>query len=78
MDTGKKLLSLSPATEAVRNYCVPLEECTERPLRMAHSRVAQALRETVRVLRIMVSLHSAEDYPSVLRLYGLESLPATE
>jgi hypothetical protein len=78
METEKKPSALSPATATVRNYHAGLEERARRTVRMVRSEVGRALQETSRVLRIMVSLHSAEDYPSVLRLYGLESSPSIE
>jgi hypothetical protein len=59
MGSNKKLLFLSPATVTLGNYHASLKERAERPVRMARSEVARALQETVRVLRIVVSLHSA-------------------
>jgi hypothetical protein len=78
METDKRLLSLSPATGTDRNYHAPLKGRAEQAIRMAGTEVARALQETLRVLRIMVSLHSTNDYPTILRLYGLESSPSTE
>jgi hypothetical protein len=34
--------------------------------------VARAFQDATRVIRIMIFLHSAQDFPSILRLYGLE------
>lgn len=41
----------------------------------ARSEMAKAWQNTVRVLRIMIFLHSAEDLSCVLRLYGIEQEP---
>jgi len=38
------------------------------------AKAASAVREAAHVFRIMVSLHSAKDFPSVLRLYGIETV----
>jgi hypothetical protein len=35
--------------------------------------VARAGQDAVHVLRVMIFLHSAKDFPSVLKLYGLEN-----
>jgi hypothetical protein len=78
MDADERPLSLSPATRTVRSYHVRFEDHVERAIRMALSGITLALGETVRVLRIMVSLHSAEDFTSVLKLYGLESPPNSD
>ena len=43
--------------------------------RLAHKISVEAVktvREAVRVLKIMILLHSAKDFPSVLKLYGAE------
>ena len=47
----------------------------ERAIRTAGIEVARSAREAVRVLRIAIFLHSAEDFSSVLRLYGIEDSP---
>jgi hypothetical protein len=39
------------------------------------SEVVKAWQNAVRVLRIMIFLHSAEDLSCVLRLYGIEQEP---
>jgi ribosomal protein L31E len=59
MESYKRLLFLPPATVTVENYHASLKERAERAVRMARSEVARPLQETVRVLRIMVSIHSA-------------------
>jgi len=38
------------------------------------AKAASAMREAADVFRIMVCLHSAKDFPSVLRLYGIQTV----
>ena len=45
---------------------------------MASMKVARAAQEAAHVLRIIVFLHSAKDFSSVLRLYGMEESSETE
>jgi hypothetical protein len=40
--------------------------------------VARAVQDAARVLRIVIFLHSAKDFSSVLRLYGIENPSETE
>ena len=40
--------------------------------------VARAGQDAVCVLRVMIFLHSAKDFPSVLKLYGMEYLGLKE
>jgi hypothetical protein len=47
-------------------------------VRKASIEAARAMRDTARVLRVMIFLHSAKDFPSVLRLYGIENSSKTE
>jgi hypothetical protein len=54
---------------------VDIVKCAIRTGRME---VAKAVQETACVFRIMIFLHSAKDFPSVLRLYGIEGSPGTE
>jgi hypothetical protein len=44
----------------------------------ASEEVGRAVQEAAHVLRIMVFLHSTKDFPSVLRLYGMEVSSETE
>jgi len=50
----------------------------KRALRTAGKEAARAVQDTVHVLRVMIFLHSAKDFPSVLRLYGIENSSGTE
>lgn len=38
------------------------------------AKAASAVREAAHVFRIMICLHSAKDFPSVMRLYGIETV----
>jgi hypothetical protein len=50
----------------------------KRALRTAGKEVARAVQDAVHVLKVMIFLHSAKDFPSVLRLYGIENSSGTE
>jgi hypothetical protein len=50
----------------------------KRAIRRAGMEVAKAVQETARVFRIMIFLHSAKDFPSILRLYGIEGSSGAE
>jgi hypothetical protein len=45
----------------------------KRAIQTASMEVARALQEAAHVLRIMIFLHSAQDFPSVLKLYGIKN-----
>jgi len=47
-------------------------------VRTAGLEIARAFQGGVHLLRIIVFLHSAKDFPSVLRLYGIEDSSETE
>ena len=58
-----------------------LECMTMEGRRFAHKISVEAvktLRDAVRVFRIMVFLHSAKDFSSVLKLYGAEDPSVTD
>jgi len=64
-----------------RKLGMKLECMTMEGRRFAHKISAEAvktLRDAVRVLRIVVFLHSAKDFPSVLKLYGAEDSSVTD
>lgn len=42
----------------------------KRAIRTARTEVARDAQEAVHVLKIMIFLHSAQDFESILRLYG--------
>jgi hypothetical protein len=50
----------------------------KRAVRTAGLEIARAFQGAVHLLRIIVFLHSAKDFPSVLRLYGIEDSSETE
>jgi hypothetical protein len=50
----------------------------KRAFRTTRMKVGRAAQDTARVLRIVIFLHSAKDFPSVLRLYGIEESSVTE
>jgi hypothetical protein len=49
-----------------------------RALRTAGKEAARAVQDAVHVIKVMMFLHSAKDFPSVLRLYGMENPSGTE
>jgi hypothetical protein len=48
---------------------MPRRRCAESTV----GRIGKALQEASRIFRIAVFLHSAQDFPTILRLYGLEN-----
>ncbi len=57
------------------------ERATESDKRFAHrvkARVQNTVHDAVHVLRIMVFLHSAKDFSSVLKLYEMEDSSGIE
>ena len=66
---GERLLNRA------RKLNMKLECMAMEGRRLAHKISVEAVktaREAVRVLKIMILLHSAKDFPSVLKLYGAE------
>jgi hypothetical protein len=53
-------------------YYPLLEERVKQTVRTAKREAVHAVQEAGRIFRIVVFLHSANDFPSVLRLYGIE------
>jgi hypothetical protein len=53
-------------------------DAEKRAFRTARMTVGRAAHDTARVLRIVIFLHSAKDFPSVLRLYGIEESSVAE
>jgi hypothetical protein len=52
-------------------------DCTGSSVHTISKKVAKAIIESAHVFRIMVCLHSAKDFPSVLRIYGIENISKT-
>lgn len=77
VDAERELNSVSASSGRLETHHAPLEKRVESPTRTG-VRVARAMHEAAQVLRIIVSLHSAKDFTSVLRLYGLEGSVQTE
>lgn len=50
----------------------------KRALRTAGKEAAKTVQDAVHVLKVMIFLHSAKDFPSVLRLYGIENSSGTK
>jgi len=46
----------------------------KRTVQKVSMEVARSLQDSAQVFRIMIFLHSAKDFPSVLKLYGIERL----
>ena len=49
-----------------------------RAFQRARTAVERAAQDAARVLRIIVFLHSAKDFPTVLRLYGVKESSVTQ
>jgi hypothetical protein len=79
MDKSK--MSISLETEPMKKVMmgwISLGECAKRAIRTVRLEVSKAVQDAARILRIIVFLHSAEDFPSVLRLYGIEECSDTK
>ena len=48
-------------------------DAEKRFIRKVSKEVVRAGQDAAHVLRVMIFLHSAKDFPSVLRLYGMEN-----
>jgi hypothetical protein len=65
-------------TEKVAMKFKNVIDAEKRVIRTASTEIARAMRNSVRVFRIIIFLHSAKDFPSVLRLYGVEVSSETD
>jgi len=77
MDTSKLSISSTTAMEKATTDHFLLTS-TKGYVHAVSTKAASAMRETAHIFRIMVFLHSAKDFRSVLRLYGVESASETE
>jgi hypothetical protein len=72
-DTSKTSTSLSASImNKVATFHLRLGERVTCSFRTARMEVGRAVQDAARIIRIMTSLHSAKDFQSVLRLYGIE------
>jgi hypothetical protein len=75
MDTRKIPISLlATAKKKATTYLFPSGERTKRAFRAASAEVAITVRGVAHVFRIIIFLRFAKDFPSILKLYGVESL----
>jgi len=51
--------------------------CEGSSVHAISKKAATAMREMAHIFRIMICLHSAKDFPSVLRIYGIENTSKT-
>ncbi|MGA2767300.1 MAG: hypothetical protein ABSF24_03170 [Candidatus Bathyarchaeia archaeon] len=74
MDKDRISTSLSAATimNKVTTYHPHPGDCAKRAVQTACTEVARAVQGTVRIFKIIIFLHSAKDFPSILRLYAIE------
>jgi len=75
MDTRK--ISISPLATAKKKATVhlfPFGERAKRAVQAACAEVAITVRDVAHVFRIIIFLRFAKDFPSILKLYGVESL----
>lgn len=73
MDKSKMPISLSAAMKKVTSRLFLFGERTKCAVRTGSLEVAKDLQDAARVLRIMIFLRFTKDFPSVLRLYGIEN-----
>jgi hypothetical protein len=69
-DVSKSLMTAMEKTTS--NHL--LSGCSNRNVSTFSAKAASAVREVADVFRIMVCLHSAKDFPSVLRLCRIETV----
>jgi len=75
MDTRE--ISISPLVTAKKKATVhvfPSGERKKRAFRAASAEIAITVRDAAHVFRIIIFLRFAKDFPSILKLYGIESL----
>jgi hypothetical protein len=53
-------------------------DAVKRAVGKVRAEVGSAIRDAVRVFRIAILLHSAKDFPSALKLYGIEDSSQNE
>jgi hypothetical protein len=78
---NKSKMSISLETETTRKVMmgwISFGERAKRAIRTVRLEVSNAVQDAAHILRIIVFLHSAEDFPSVLRLYGIEECSETQ
>ena len=78
---GKNTVStllLMARTRKAKTCHILFAERVKGAARTARFEVVRALQDIVRVLRITIFLHSAKDFSSVLRLYGIDEPSRTE
>jgi hypothetical protein len=66
---------------ATRKLGMKLDYVTMEGRQFAHKirvEAVKTVREAVHIFRIMVFLHSAQDFPAVLKLYGAEDSSAAD
>lgn len=75
MDEKRLSISLPQiaTTKGVLAYCLHFAEDVIRALDMFRLEVARSARDMTRLVRVMILLHSTEDYESLLRLYGIKN-----
>jgi len=74
MDTRKIPISLLATAKKAAVRLFPFGERAKRAVQAAWAEVAGTVRDVAHVLRIMIFLRFAKDFPSILKLYGVESL----
>lgn len=65
-------------TESVTTKFKSIIDAEKRAIQKASMEVARAAQDAARVVRIIIFLHSVKDFPSVLRLYGIEESSEAE
>lgn len=75
MEPRKTSISpLATAKKKATDYLFPLGERVKRAFQVACAEVAGTVRDGTHMFRIMIFLRFAKDFPSILKLYGVESL----
>jgi hypothetical protein len=74
MDKSKMLISSRATMSKIATCNTSFGGRAKHAIRTANMKVAKAVKDSAHILRIMTSLHSSKDFPSVLKLYGIEDL----
>jgi 3-hydroxyisobutyrate dehydrogenase-like beta-hydroxyacid dehydrogenase len=72
MGTGEMSVPLAVTMRKGKPVISFFEGRAKRAFRTVRMEVATAVQNAAGVIRIIIFLHSAKDFPSVLRLYGIE------
>jgi hypothetical protein len=77
-DTNDLPISLTAVTNRGNANHLSIKDRARNIFHMTNMKAKTDIREAAHVLRIMVFLHNAKDFPTVLKVYGIESTSETK